>query len=30
MVSLYNKENTFKIANDIMDEYANVFEELSK
>lgn len=30
MVSLYNKENAIKIANDIMDEYADVFEELAK
>lgn len=30
MVSLYNKENAIKTANDIMDEYADVFKELAK
>lgn len=30
LVSLYNKENTIKTANEIMDEYAEVFKELAK
>lgn len=30
MVSLYNKENAIKTANDIMDEYVDVFKELAK
>lgn len=30
LVSLYNKENAIKTANEIMDEYAEVFKELAK
>lgn len=30
LVSLYNKENTIKAANEIMDEYAEVFKKLAK
>ena len=30
LVSLYNKENAIKAANEIMDEYAEVFKELAK
>lgn len=30
LVSLYNKENAIKTANEIMDEYAEVFKKLAK